>query len=125
MSSKRQRLMELAKLARSRSWGPLPLAAELPSAPVEMRPVRRGQGVWQWPAKLYFRVPLITKTRFCETARSFDLNQAELGIVIVERALLDSRWLWKAVDAYRRSQEATRVASSLLFLKDLNERRAA
>lgn len=65
-----------------------------------IRPKRADGALGQYPEKLYVPVTVRTKCEVMRVCRERGLSQAELGLVIVEAALLDEEWLGQALAAF-------------------------
>jgi hypothetical protein len=87
--SKRDKLLAIA-----RRRGPNPAACELlPELPGVSAVPRRRVGLWSLKHRIYVPCPLELKTAIERIARQHGLTQAELGLLIIEAAVLDQTWL--------------------------------
>lgn len=63
--------------------------------------VRRiGHNVWAWPDKIYIPCPVRVKNRFRVQALESRMSQAELGLVIIDAAMNQPRWLDRVIRNY-------------------------
>ena len=67
-----------------------------------VRPKRRGLYQWLWE-RIYIPVPVPLKSRFTEVARRLGTTQAELGMLIIERAMKELRWTVRTVRDHQKS----------------------
>ena len=85
--------------------------------PLAFRPVRRGQRIWQWEGKIYFRMPSAVKTWFCERARRYAMSQAELGLALLEGVQSKPVLLAEFVREYRRRQREAGYPRPIVWTK--------
>lgn len=64
---------------------------------------RRGQRIWSYEYKVYIPCPGATKCDFARVSRENRMTQAELGLVIIQRAMNEPEWLLQTIGDYRSS----------------------
>ena len=70
-----------------------------------MRGKRRNGNLWKWENRIYVPCPASTKAAFVELARSNAMSEAELGLAIVEAAMMERSWLDAVIHQTLRNRE--------------------